>query len=66
MKLTIAATLAASAAAFAPASQSSVNTAVSAFANGYVGGEGPEPMPFAPSGTSKEFDPCGFAEVGLI
>lgn len=62
MKLAIAATLAASAAAFAPASQKRVNTAVGAFANGYVGGEGPEPMPFAPSGTSVNFDPCGFTE----
>merc|ERR1719329_133123 len=63
MKLAIASTLLASAAAFAPASTSvNVNTAVGAFANGYVGNEGPEPMPFAPSGTSVEFDPCGFAE----
>merc|ERR1719329_2088614 len=63
MKLAIASTLLASAAAFAPASTSvNVNTAVGAFANGYVGNEGPEPMPFAPSGTSVNFDPCGFTE----
>lgn len=63
MKLAIASTLLASAAAFAPASTSvNVNTAVGAFANGYVGNEGPEPMPFAPGGTSVDFDPCGFAE----
>ena len=64
MKLAIASTLLASAAAFAPASTSvNVNTAVGAFANGYIGNEGPEPMPFAPGGTSVDFDPCGFAEV---
>lgn len=32
------------------------------FCNGYVGGEGPEPMPGTPTGTSVNFDPAGFAE----
>jgi hypothetical protein len=56
------AALAGSAAAFAPAS-SSVNskTAVDAFAKGYVGNEGPEPMP--PGFNSVDFDPLGLAEV---
>eukprot|EP00566_Odontella_aurita_P027028 CAMPEP_0113566032 /NCGR_PEP_ID=MMETSP0015_2-20120614/22502_1 /TAXON_ID=2838 /ORGANISM="Odontella" /LENGTH=166 /DNA_ID=CAMNT_0000468285 /DNA_START=82 /DNA_END=579 /DNA_ORIENTATION=- /assembly_acc=CAM_ASM_000160 len=31
-------------------------------ADGMVGGEGPEPMPFTTAGTSVNFDPCGFAE----
>jgi len=35
---------------------------VKAFCNGYVGGEGPEPMPGTPTGTSVNFDPAGFAE----
>jgi hypothetical protein len=30
-----------------------------------VGGEGPEPMPFTTSKTSKNWDPAGFAEVCL-
>jgi len=31
------------------------------FCNGWVGGEGPEPMPFTTS-TSVNWDPCGFVE----
>lgn len=39
--------------------------ASSAFCNGLVGGEGPEPMPFISNGerTSVNFDPLGFTEV---
>ena len=52
--------LAASASAFAPAPVvSTKNTQLSEFANGLVGGEGPEPM----FSGSKEFDPVGFTEV---
>jgi len=50
--------LAASASAFAPAPVSTKNTQLSEFANGLVGGEGPEPMFTG----SKEFDPVGFTE----
>eukprot|EP00339_Tiarina_fusa_P018889 CAMPEP_0117045338 /NCGR_PEP_ID=MMETSP0472-20121206/31370_1 /TAXON_ID=693140 ORGANISM="Tiarina fusus, Strain LIS" /NCGR_SAMPLE_ID=MMETSP0472 /ASSEMBLY_ACC=CAM_ASM_000603 /LENGTH=203 /DNA_ID=CAMNT_0004757311 /DNA_START=10 /DNA_END=621 /DNA_ORIENTATION=+ len=57
--LTIAA-LAGSASAFAPAASVKSSTTLDAFANGYVGGEGPEPLPL--TGTSVNFDPCGFAE----
>ena len=61
----IIASMAGSAAAFAPVSTSvRSTTAVSEFANGLVGGEGPEPMPFnAGAKTSKNFDPAGFSEV---
>jgi len=56
--------MAGSAVAFAPVSTSvRSTTAVSEFANGLVGGEGPEPMPFnAGAKTSKNFDPAGFSE----
>ena len=57
------AALAGSAAAFAPSQVEKTSTVANAFANGMVGGEGPEPMPFAPSQTSVNFDPAGFAEV---
>jgi len=30
--------------------------------DGMVGGEGPEPIPFSPSGTSVNFDPLNFSE----
>ena len=59
-------TLIGSAAAFAPAQVAHTSTAVNGFANDYVGGEGPEPMPFAPTQTSVNFDPAGFAEVGVV
>ena len=62
MKFLVLATVAASASAFTPASVKSSSNALSAFANGYVGGEGPEPMPFTSANTSVDFDPCGFAE----
>ena len=55
------ATLAASASAFAPASKVASSTSLNAFANGYAGGDGPEPIPIG--GGSKNWDPCGFAEV---
>lgn len=62
---TILAVTAGAAAAFAP-STSTVRstTAINEFANGLVGGEGPEPMPFrwGDSKNSKNFDPVGFAE----
>ena len=51
--------LAASASAFAPAPVSTKNTQLSEFANGLVGGEGPEPI----FSGSKNFDPAGFSEV---
>lgn len=35
------------------------------FCNGYVGGEGPEPIPFTLSASSGNWDPAGFAEVCL-
>ena len=57
--------LAASASAFAPLQSTKSSSALNEFANGYVGAEGPEPIPFSPKGTSVEFDPCGFAEVGV-
>jgi len=50
-----------SASAFAPSAVSQTSTNLNGFANDYVGGEGPEPMPFF-RGTSKNFDPAGFAE----
>jgi len=59
---TFLAATAGSAVAFSPSVTRRVDTSCQAFANGYVGGEGPEPIPFSPSGTSIEFDPCGFAE----
>jgi len=60
--LLLAAIVAGSASAFAPGSSARTITATNAFANGYVGGEGPEPMPFNTAGTSVNFDPAGFAE----
>ena len=60
--IAILAALVGSTAAFAPAQVARINTAVNAMAD-MVGGEGPEPMPFAPSQTSVNFDPAGFAEV---
>jgi len=58
----ILAALVSSAAAFAPADVSRTSTAMNSFANGMVGGEGPEPMPFSPGSSSVNFDPAGFAE----
>jgi len=50
-----------SAAAFAPSQVAKTNSAINAVTD-MVGGEGPEPMPFAPTQTSVNFDPAGFAE----
>ena len=63
--LTIAA-LASSASAFAPAPSVKSSTTLNEFANGYVGGEGPEPIPFSSQGSSVNWDPCGFAEVRVL
>jgi hypothetical protein len=52
-----------SASAFAPSQVARTSTTLNEFANGMVGGEGPEPIPFAPSGSSKNFDLFNFAEV---
>lgn len=62
--LTIAA-LASSASAFAPVASVKSSTSLNEFANGYVGGEGPEPIPFSSQGSSVNWDPCGFAEVRI-
>ncbi len=62
--LTIAA-LAGSASAFAPSSSVKSSTALNEFARGYVGGEGPEPIPFSSQSSSVNWDPAGFTEVGL-
>jgi light-harvesting complex I chlorophyll a/b binding protein 4 len=57
------AALAGSASAFAPsASFARSSVATGAFCNDMVGGEGPEPIPFATGQTSKNFDPLGFTE----
>ena len=64
LKTTVLLLAAASASAFAPVSTTkSTNVVAKAFAGGMVGGEGPEPMPFTSTKTSKNFDPAGFAEV---
>jgi len=57
----------ASAAAFAPQQQRVVSstTALNEFVRGYVGGEGPEPMFIGENG-SKNFDPAGLSEVGVV
>jgi hypothetical protein len=59
-----AAALVASANAFAPASQSArTSTSLNEFVRGYVGGEGPEPIPFSTQQTSVNWDPFDFAGV---
>mmetsp|Transcript_1234 Transcript_1234/g.2677 ORF Transcript_1234/g.2677 Transcript_1234/m.2677 type:complete len:209 (-) Transcript_1234:321-947(-) len=60
----ILAATAGAAAAFAPVPTARTTTGLAEFANGMVGGEGPEPMPFRWGGdkSSKDFDPVGFAE----
>ena len=62
MKSVILASLMASACAFAPAQVTRTSSSLNEFANGYVGGEGPEPMFIGKTG-SKNFDPAGFCEV---
>lgn len=61
---TILAGMVGTAAAFAPVATTRSATSLNEFANGMVGGEGPEPMPFNFGGarTSKNFDPVGFSE----
>lgn len=58
------AALAGSASAFAPATSGKASSALNEFARGYVGGEGPEPIPFSSQSSSVNWDPAGFAEVG--
>jgi hypothetical protein len=66
--LVTAATLVASANAFAPVSQSSRSstTSLNEFVRGYVGGEGPEPIPFSAQQTSVNWDPFDLAGVSNI
>jgi len=55
--------LASTASAFTAPKASSQSTLVqNAFADGMVGGEGPEPMPFTTADSAVNFDPAGFAE----
>ena len=63
-----AASLVASASAFAPTqtARTTTSTSLNEFANGYVGGEGPEPIPFSSQQSSVNWDPAGFTEVGLL
>ena len=66
MKVILVSALAGVAAAFSPSTKSVKKaTSLNEFANGYVGGEGPEPIPLLRS-NSVNFDPCGFAEVSTI
>ena len=60
--LTLAA-IAGSASAFAPQASVRSSTSLNEFANGYVGGEGPEPIPFSSQKSSVNWDPAGFTEV---
>jgi hypothetical protein len=64
--LTLAA-IAGTASAFAPSSgivsHSTTSTSLNEFARGYVGGEGPEPIPFSSQQSSVNWDPAGFSEV---
>ena len=64
MKTTIFTALVGSAAAFAPQQISRSATSLNEFANGLVGGESVEPMPFRPGNdkSAKNFDPLGLAE----
>jgi hypothetical protein len=64
--LTAAALVVASAYAFAPASQSSrisTTSSLNEFVRGYVGGEGPEPIPFSTQQTSVNWDPFDLSGV---
>ena len=64
MKFLLVASLVSSAAAFSPAASAKQScTAAKAFANGMVGGEGPEPIPFSSQQSSVNWDPVGFTEV---
>jgi|EP00970_Alexandrium_tamarense_P017190 hypothetical protein len=55
---------ASTASAFMAPSTGAAKSQLNAFANGLVGGEGPEPMPFNLVGekNAKNFDPAGFSE----
>jgi len=68
MKSAILATLIASATAFAPSATTRSSTQLNEFANGLVGGESVEPMPFRPDGpkNAANFDPAGFTEVRRV
>ena len=68
MKSAILATLIASATAFAPSATTRSSTQLNEFANGLVGGESVEPMPFRPDGpkNAANFDPAGFTEVRML
>ena len=68
MKSAILATLLASATAFAPSATTRSSTQLNEFANGLVGGESVEPMPFRPDGpkNAANFDPAGFTEVRYV
>ena len=63
--LLTAAALVASANAFAPASKTttSSSTSLNEFVRGYVGGEGPEPMPFSSQQSSVNWDPFDLSGV---
>ena len=67
-KFLLTAALVASANAFAPASKTSTSssTSLNEFVRGYVGGEGPEPMPFSSQQTSVNWDPFDLAGVSGI
>ncbi|KAL3776884.1 hypothetical protein ACHAWO_012099 [Cyclotella atomus] len=64
MKTSILASLIAGAAAFAPVNTGRSATHLNEFANGLVGGESVEPMPFRPGNdkSAKNFDPLGLSE----
>ena len=67
--LLAAAVIAGTASAFAPASNARASTCLNeeAFCRGYVGGEGPEPIPFAGiQQTSANWDPMDFVGVSSI
>ena len=61
--LLVVAAIAGSVSAFSPAPVAKSSSALNEFCNGYVGGEGPEPIPFSLQQSSVNWDPCGFAEV---
>lgn len=64
MKSAIFASLIAGAAAFAPVQTGRSASSLNEFANGLVGGESVEPMPFRPGNdkSAKNFDPLGLSE----
>ena len=67
--LLAAAVIAGTASAFAPAASTRASTCLNeeAFCRGYVGGEGPEPIPFAGiQQKSNNWDPLDFTGVSAI